>query len=60
MIEFNNIPSEYDEDIDETFYQWCITNDQPYNSDDPEYPIEFQSYYITNVYSHTSQGVITY
>ena len=60
MIAFDNIPSEYDEDIDNTFYSWCITNNQPYNSDDEEYPEEFQLYYINNVYEYTKRGEIAY
>ncbi len=60
MIQFNSIPSQYDEDIDNTFYQWCNTTGCDYYSEESDYPVEFQQYYIENVYPSTLQGVITY
>ena len=37
-----------DEEIDDTFFQWCLTNNVEYLSDETDYPDSFKEYFITN------------
>ena len=60
MIQFDSIPSQYDDDIDNTFFEWCRDNLYNYWNDETEYPLEFKQYYIKNVYPYTLQEEIAY
>ena len=48
--QFDSLPSCKDDDIDESFYLWCIENDEQYEVNKPgiDYPDAFKVYYTTH------------
>ena len=45
-IQFNQLTN--DDEIDDTFFQWCLDTNVEYLSDDVDYPDSFKEYYIAN------------
>ena len=37
-----------DDEIDDTFFQWCLDNNVEYLSTESDYPDSFKEYYITS------------
>ena len=60
MKQFDSLPSQFDEDIDNTFIEWCADNNYNYWNDETDYPLTFKHYYIKNVYPFTLRGEIAY
>ena len=46
--QFDSLSMDMDDEIDETFFQWCLDNEVEYSSEEKDYPLSFKDYFIKN------------